>query len=92
MAATTAAIHELKCWPIYFKALLDGSKTFEVRRNDRNFAVGDLLALREWVGNYTGRQITARVTYVMAGYTDRDGKQARPLLDGYIILGIRKEL
>lgn len=42
-------VHELKCWPKYFNAILDGSKTFEVRRNDRPYRVGDYLALNEYV-------------------------------------------
>jgi transcriptional regulator with XRE-family HTH domain len=36
--------HELKCWPDYYVRLADGSKTFEVRRNDR-FQLGDELVL-----------------------------------------------
>lgn len=40
--------HELKCWPQFFRALQTGDKNFEVRRNDRKFAVGDVLILREW--------------------------------------------
>lgn len=70
-------IHELKTWPDYFVHLLDGSKTFEYRRNDRGFKVGDVLHLREWEplawesgaptnGRYTGRQLRCRVTYVLA--------------------------
>jgi len=62
--------HELKIWPEYFRAVADGRKTFEVRRDDRGFAVGDVLKLREWepVGNrYTGRRVIVEVTYKLAG-------------------------
>jgi len=63
--------HELKAWPIYFKPVLDRKKLFEVRRDDRGFMVGDELILREYKrdrmggGVYTGREITATVTYVL---------------------------
>lgn len=40
--------HELKILPQYFKAVQNGSKTFELRKNDRRFKVGDTLILREW--------------------------------------------
>ncbi len=42
------AEHVLKVQPPYLDALLDGSKTFEVRRNDRAYQRGDMLVLREW--------------------------------------------
>lgn len=66
--------HDLKVWPEFFSALLDGSKPFEVRRDDRGFAVGDVLRLREWdppipdwgvKGGYTGRECRRRVSYVL---------------------------
>ena len=41
-------IHELKIWPQYFDAIASGIKTFEVRKDDRGFAVGDTLVLKEW--------------------------------------------
>lgn len=40
--------HELKVWPEYFKAILDGSKQFEVREDDRHFCVGDDVVLKEF--------------------------------------------
>jgi hypothetical protein len=40
--------HELKVWPQFFDALLSGDKTFEVRKDDRGFHVGDVLWLREY--------------------------------------------
>ncbi len=42
------AIHDLKCWPGDFAAIEAGTKTHEARRDDRGFAVGDTLRLREW--------------------------------------------
>jgi hypothetical protein len=41
--------HSLKTWPGPFAAVLSGEKTHEVRKNDRGYAVGDRLELREWV-------------------------------------------
>jgi hypothetical protein len=41
-------IHELKCWPDYFARLADGSKTFEIRKNDRGYQAGDQLEIREY--------------------------------------------
>lgn len=49
-----------------YKAVLDGRKTFELRADDRNFAVGDLLWLREYepqLERYTGRSLHVRVSY-----------------------------
>lgn len=40
--------HAVRVEPPYFDALLDGSKPFEVRRNDRAYQRGDFLRLREW--------------------------------------------
>jgi hypothetical protein len=43
------ASHELKTWPDSYAAVLTGEKTFEFRKDDRGFAVEDLLVLREYV-------------------------------------------
>lgn len=63
-------IHELKTWNEYFEEVFMGRKTFEVRKNDRNFKKGDLLILKEWnpkTEKYTGRIISRGVSYVLEG-------------------------
>lgn len=78
-------IHELKTWPEYFEPLLIGKKQFEWRRNDRNFQEGDLLKLREWgaaTASYSGREILARVDYIMG----LAGEWNIP--DGWVVMSI----
>lgn len=71
--------HELKIQPEFFQAIADRKKTFEVRRNDRNFKVNDVLILREFHdGAYTDRSLSAQIIY-MTGYFQ---------LPGYVVLGI----
>ena len=41
-------MHTLAVIPPYFDALVSGTKTFEVRENDRAYQRGDVLRLREW--------------------------------------------
>ena len=75
-------IHELKIVPEYFDAIVEGRKTFEVRRRDRTYQVGDMLALNEWTGEaYTGSSCLVHVTYVL----DNENY----CKEGYVILGIK---
>jgi hypothetical protein len=75
-------LHELKTLPSYFARIEDGSKTFEVRRNDRGFQAGDVLQLREYnpggdhdncedehctTKRYTGREAFRKVGFVASG-------------------------
>lgn len=63
-------VHDLKVWPAPFRALRRGEKRHEVRRDDRGFAVGDALHLREWQPRrrrYTGRVVERIVTHKTAG-------------------------
>lgn len=75
--------HDLKIWPEYFRDVLLGVKSFEVRKNDRDFEVGDELRLREWIPEieqYTGQWILVNVTYILGG---------RLKVDGLAIMGIK---
>lgn len=60
-------IHALKIYPKYFDEVRKGNERFELRKNDRDFHVGDCLALNEWDGErYTGRSILVKVDYMMS--------------------------
>ena len=76
-------IHELKTWPEFFDAVERGEKTFEVRKDDRGFQVGDELRLARFqpvpgsidgMGGFFTRAemskpavIRARITYKLPG-------------------------
>jgi hypothetical protein len=78
-------VHELKTWPNYFEAILDGRKLFELRVNDRDFHVGDELFLCEYIpgkGEYTGRQIRKLVTYILPVTTIATGVTAEQVIMG----------
>ncbi len=56
--------HLLKSWVVYFNAILQGRKTFDYRKNDRDFKIGDTLQLREWdpeINKSTGRRLRVLV-------------------------------
>jgi len=77
-------IHYLKVWPEFIPALVDGSKTFELRKDDRSYAVGDSLHLQEWLtatgayGQWTQERV---VTYKLSG-------PSWGILDGFCVLGL----
>jgi hypothetical protein len=94
--------HALKCWPEYFVPILDRTKKFDLRKNDRDYKIGDRVWLREWEppsaqtvaagmqgeGRYTGRECWRTIEYIVEG----PGEQGviaplKGLLQGYVILG-----
>lgn len=59
-------IHELKIAPDYFESVLSGEKSFEVRKADRPFQSGDLVALNEYdKGGYTHRSCLVYIDYIL---------------------------
>ena len=75
-------LHALKIEQEYFKQVADGSKGFEVRKNDRPYKVGDFLALNEWKDQeHTGKFILAKITYILD-----DPQYCK---DGFVILSIK---
>ena len=88
--------HILKLNDRYFDAVANGIKTFEIRRNDRDYKVGDTLVLRKVsdegkfltyaddnLGMNLYYEIKVAVTYILT-HDEFDG-----VSEGYVALGIR---
>lgn len=80
-------IHKLKLDSRYYDDSASGLKSFEIRKNDRNYHVGDVLSLREWIystadkcGAYTGNVHWKLITYIY--------DVPEYLNDGYVCLGV----
>lgn len=74
-------IHTLKAGEPTFSDLRSGVRTFDVRRNDQDFHVGDLLMICQYINdNFTGYDIQRKISYIG---TDSEG-----LKDGYVLLGL----
>lgn len=91
--------HVLKVVVPYFEALLDGSKTFEVRQNDRAYQRGDTLTLWEFnpngdtvpckrfpCGQCKPRAVEATVGFVYSGDPRVGMRDA--LAPGYVVLAL----
>jgi hypothetical protein len=77
------SLHHLKANPPHFQALWEGSKTFEVRWNDRDFQLADCLVMEEWIeGEPTGRAVSALVSHMLHG-----GEYG--LADGWVCLSLK---
>lgn len=74
-------IHAVKILPEFFDSCTSGKKTFEIRKYDRPYCVGDFLALNEWdEGAYTGRCALFAITYVL--------NNSEYCKDGYVTMSI----
>ena len=77
-------IHILKILPKYFDAVAHDVKTFEIRRNDRGYRVGDILVLQEFEnGEYTGQVLIRRVCYMV--------DNPAYCKEGFVVLGLSRE-
>lgn len=79
------ANHKLKIWPEFFSAIKLGVKSFEIRKNDRDFKTGDTLQLMEWEPikkHFTDREMICEIKYIM-----HDGNMG--LKKGYCVMAIK---
>lgn len=72
-------VHQIRLGAMFFEDARSGKKSFELRKNDRDYKVGDILEMIEFKeGKNTGRVIRKSVTYILEDYTG--------LVDGYCIM------
>jgi hypothetical protein len=77
-------VHYLKTWTPFFDDIKSGVKQFEVRKNDRDYEVGDTLILEDFnpiKGIHTGRWIPKLVTYVL--------NDPNFVKEGFVIMGMQ---
>lgn len=72
-------VHHIKLGATFFDEVAAGEKTFELRKNDRDYKKGDILEMMEFKdGKNTGRTVRVLVTYILTEFTG--------LEDGYCIM------
>ena len=62
--------HYLKAWLEYFNDVCENKKKFELRKNDRDFQIGDEVVLQAWdneEGKYTGYYYRITIKYILHG-------------------------
>lgn len=85
-------MHSVKSWTHLFKPIADGRKLYDLRKNDRNYKVGDLVHLLEYdaeKGKFTGEECVVEITYITNHVTPCAVSSA-VLPNDYCILGYRK--
>jgi len=83
---------EKKVWPVYFQAILDGKKNYELRLADFECKPGDTLLLKEWnpdTKEYTGRVIEKEVTFVVKTKDFKFWKSEEIEKYGYQVIGLK---
>ena len=83
MAKPTKRTHKLKTVNPFFEQARDGLKNFEVRFDDRDFNVGDIIILQQYrYEKYTGEEITRTIKYIL--------RRFKGLQTGYVVLGLEE--
>lgn len=80
---TTTKIHCVKINPFFYYELSTGAKTFEIRKDDRDYRVGDILTFTDPTGKegYPGAWV---ITFKLTSRLFPEG-----LKDGYCLLSLK---
>ena len=77
-------MHQLKLRKKFFEKKIEGRKPWELRLNDRRYAIGDYIAENEIdeAGEYTGRFVVEKILDIVYPIEVPDGA----IGEGYVIL------
>lgn len=76
--------HDIKIYTQFYNRVFSEQKTFEIRKNDRDYQVGDILLMREYDPEKReyidhSQPISAEIVY-MSNFEQKEG---------YVVLGIK---
>lgn len=77
-------IHNLKLNRLFVNDVFNGVKRFEIRLNDRDYQVGDLIKFKPYPYSFVKHPIeekTYKITYILSAFV---------LQEGYVALGIEE--
>lgn len=85
--------HVVKSWNFLYKDIESGERVADIRLNDRRYAVGDFLDLREFDPvkfEYTGRSQLVKITYIQNSHSNPCAISHEALHKDYVVLSIKK--
>jgi hypothetical protein len=85
-------IHKLKTLQPYYDEVLKGRKTFELRKDDRNFVVGDFLQLFEGNEQVEDIQLRSNKNFIYFQICYKLDGGIYGLEKGFCILGITRDI
>lgn len=79
-------IHRIKIKQCFLVHILEGRKTFEVRKNDRDYQVGDTIVFHPLQdSDYNAYEVRSPIPNYEINYVTDFGCQ-----EGYVVLGIKE--
>lgn len=85
-------VHHVKSWPQYFVPIKEGRRTHDLRRNDRDFQMGDRMLLAEFdpqAQKYTGDTCEVEITS-MTSMSQPCAVSSEALDPAFCILSIKR--
>lgn len=76
----TNKVHCVKILPENFDNVLSKKMSFQIRKDDREYRLGDCMYLQEFTDDYTGRSLPVKINHIL--------KESEGLRDGYVLLNI----